>query len=35
MNYVNLLVYGSMVLVGLIVWYIIVYYILDIIERWL
>ncbi len=35
MNYINLLVYGSMFLVGVIVWYIIVYYILDIVERWL
>ena len=35
MNYFNLFTYLTMLAVGIIIWYIIVYYILDIIERWL
>jgi hypothetical protein len=35
MNYLNLLVYSSIVVGGIIVWYLIVYYVIDIIEWWL
>jgi hypothetical protein len=35
MNYLNLLVYSSIVVGGILVWYLIVYYVIDIIEWWL
>ena len=35
MNYVNLLVYGGMFVGSMLIWYIIVYYVMDIIEWWL
>ena len=35
MNYFNLFTYLLMFAVGMMIWYVIVYYVLDIIERWL